>query len=236
MSLRELLSSTRLWRVWIALAVVSAFGLALGGTIDRAAAEEVGDEPPPCEDFRAFAEDYPSLEIIDCRGIQADSGPWSLHGLLSWDGQLAAFDGGAKEGIWFRWPLAKYQYGVCSALRGWLREQHGEVIGFESYQRGCFVEGYAFLGYDGTHPPFLEYFVHGVLAIDGEDWPSTRAYYDARLGHTLDVREVTIVAMEQEPSIAYTAPPDPPVPADPPPPPTPAPASPPPRTAPSPPR
>ncbi|MXY72620.1 MAG: hypothetical protein F4Y97_06215, partial [Dehalococcoidia bacterium] len=182
-------------------------GFVLGAVTGRVEAEEGEEEPPSCRDFRAFAEDYPRLEVIDCRGTQTNWGPWMLSGLLSWDGEIAAFEGGDKEGTWFRWSLAKNRHAVCTALHVWLGERHGDGIGFESHDLGCFVDALVVVvSNDG--PPFLEFIVHGVLAIDGEEWPSGRGFYQARLSHALDVQEVAITALEQEPSLIHVAPPN----------------------------
>ena len=192
----------------LALRLILVCGFVLGAVTGRAEAEEGGEEPPSCRDFRAFAEDYPRLEVIDCRGTQTNWGPWMLSGLLSWDGEIAAFEGGDKEGTWFSWPLAKNRHAVCTALDSWLRERHGDGIGFESHYLGCFVDALAVVGGNDGSPPSLEFLVHGVLAIDGEEWPSGRGFYQARLSHALDVQEVAITGLEHEPSLVHVAPPN----------------------------
>lgn len=188
------------WVVAVAMGVLLAGSLALGGSAARAATEV----PPPCERFTAFAEDYPRLEILDCAGVQSQYGSWTLQGLLSWDGEIAAFEGSAKEGTGFNWPLPRRQDEACEMLLDWIRTHTTGVRGFESHFTGCLVEGLAFLGYDRA-PPSLTWRVSGLLNLESGGDPGT-AYYEARLGHDLAVREITIEVMEQEPWFAYTAP------------------------------
>lgn len=185
---------------WASLLLVGAAGgaLALGATTTWASAQ--GDEADICEWFVEFAEGYPELEFIECASTppRQYAGEARVYGLLSWDGRVAAFDGAVKEGGWFNWGLDQEE--GCRPLQGWLEDQG---LG---YALNCYksrFEGRASLQYD-TYPATLEFHLVGVLR--GAE--RSLAYYEARFTPALVLQEITIWALNGDPSFTYTAPPN----------------------------
>ena len=186
-------------RALLAIALVLAGGLALGATTSWAAAE---DELPPCEWFIALAEDYPELDILECQGEWDDEPEWAGHGLLSWDGKTAEFEGAAgnwdarpERGYVFRWSGGEGSSEACAAVPNLLNEERERLESWRhlpSYEGlECTVNGAAFN--DGPHvpqpTPGVFWYVEGRLEELGYD---RQVNYEATLYHDLSVESAWV--------------------------------------------
>ena len=185
-------------RVLLAIGLLLAGGLALGATTSWATAE---GELPPCEWFLALAEDYPELEILECQGEWDDEPGWAGHGLLSWDGKTAEFEGAA--GDWydgereyaFWWSVGEGWSEACKAVPALLNEERERRESWRHlpmYEgRECTVEGVAFTESESmpVSGPGVFWDVEGRLEELGYD---RQVNYGATLYHDLSVVSVRV--------------------------------------------
>ena len=197
----------------LAMGMLLAGGLTLAGSTGQAPAQEGQGELPPCEWFKSLAEGYTELEIIECEGWWDDEPRWEGHGLLSWDGKAAVFEGsvvdyyaGPELEYAFWWPMGQVTGEVCRSVSMWLDEEKEKRQSWRdlpSYQAShCTVEGVAVTEgeYTPAPTPGVFWIVDGVMH---EQEGGGRAYYQATLYSDLRVESVSIFSMKHDPLVSY---------------------------------